>query len=148
MQWGGSHVLMIEPDTNCNNALPTVSLVDGPKQAKVVHQAIRAGLIESAHDCSEGGLLVAAAEMAFGGSLGLELHVVGEVEFEAFCFGETPSRYLLEVSPKNLDEVMSILADVSHAPIGTLNETNQLTIGEFSWSLDDLRTTWMQGMVV
>jgi phosphoribosylformylglycinamidine (FGAM) synthase-like enzyme len=44
-------------------AIPTVDLTAGPATARAVAQLIQDGLVRSAHDCSDGGLLVAVAEM-------------------------------------------------------------------------------------
>ncbi|MDP7007959.1 MAG: phosphoribosylformylglycinamidine synthase subunit PurL, partial [Phycisphaerales bacterium] len=141
---GGSHVLMIDKHAKCNNELPKVSLIDGPRNAQLVFNAIQKGMIASAHDCSEGGILVAAAEMAFGGGLGLEL----QLENESLCFSETPSRYLLEVRPANLDSLQQHFEDVPCEVIGTFNETNMMTLGDASWNIDDLFQTWARGMVI
>lgn len=141
---GGSHVLLVDPDASCDNELPTVSLVDGPRNAKRVFEAIMAGLVTSAHDCSEGGILVAAAEMAFGGELGLDL----KLEDESLCFSETPSRYLLEIHPDNLAQVQQHFDGIPCEVIGTFTESDKLTFGNASWLLEDLCNVWMTGMVM
>ena len=70
---GGSHFALVQ-----NLAGGEVPQVD-PALAKVtfqsMHAAIKAGLVRSCHDLSEGGLAVAAAEMAFAGGLGARLHL-------------------------------------------------------------------------
>ena len=53
--------------------IPLLDLQAGPANAKAVARAIRTSGVCSAHDLSEGGLLVAAAEMGFAGRLGIEL---------------------------------------------------------------------------
>lgn len=143
-EMGGSHLLMVDPNANCDNALPEVSLIDGPHNAKAVHAAIQACVIESAHDCSEGGILVAATEMAFGGSIGLDLQSAQE----SLCFSETPSRYLLEVDPDNLDTLAAVLGETTHEVIGVFNDSNKVTFGDASWLLDDLREAWLSGIVI
>ena len=141
---GGSHVLLIEPNTACDTSLPTVSLVDGPRNASIIYQAIQKGLVKSAHDCSEGGVLVAVSEMAFGGRLGVDL----QFENESLCFSETPSRYVLEVDPTQLEQLTEHLGDVHHEVIGTLNTTSNVTLGEASWTIEELRQAWSGGMVI
>ena len=141
---GGSHVLMIDPEAQCDNTLPTVSLIDGPKNAQLVFKAIQQGLVTSAHDCSEGGILVAAAEMAFGGGIGLELSIPSD----SLCFAESPSRYLLEVEPCNVKQLIQLLSETTCEVIGTFNNTNTLTLGSASWKLEDLMQGWMNGMVI
>ena len=141
---GGSHLLMIDPKAHCDNALPTVSLTDGPRNAKAVHVAIQNGLVTSAHDCSEGGVLLAVAEMAFSGGFGVKM----QLENESLCFSETPSRYLLEVQPDKLEKLHQHFEGIPCEVIGTFNDSNSLSLGEASWNLDDLSKVWMTGMVI
>jgi phosphoribosylformylglycinamidine synthase len=141
---GGSHVLMIDPEAHCDTALPTVSLTDGPRNAKSVFEAMQGGLVVSAHDCSEGGVLLAAVEMAFGGGLGLTL----ELENESLCFAETPSRYLLEVSPNSVEPLQVHFEGIPLEVIGTFNTSNEVTLGDSVWKIDDLFSAWKTGMVI
>jgi phosphoribosylformylglycinamidine synthase len=66
---GGSYLQQISPGHACfrhdPNAreMPRVDLVAGPLAARAIAQAIADGLITSAHDCSDGGMLAAVAEM-------------------------------------------------------------------------------------
>src|SRR5262249_4375121 len=57
--------------------VPRVDLAQAPRIVRAVHQAIRAGLIRSCHDLSEGGLAVALAEMALAGGLGARVALAG-----------------------------------------------------------------------
>ncbi|NJL32402.1 MAG: phosphoribosylformylglycinamidine synthase, partial [Phycisphaerales bacterium] len=112
---GGSHYLQLTGDASLNQRIPQLDLQRGPATAQVVAQLIQAGLVQSAHDCSEGGLLVAAAEMAFAGNLGLDIDLDGlpierELDDTTACFAESPSRYLLEVRPIRLGCPGEILA--------------------------------------
>ena len=125
---GGSHWAAIAGIEERTMVLPTVDLVKGPANARAVAGLIAAGLVTSAHDCSEGGLLVALAEMAFAGNIGVDVdlasvpHQAGVPEPTAFATAccEDPSRYIVEVSKANLAELRRVLtsADVAHAVIG------------------------------
>jgi phosphoribosylformylglycinamidine synthase len=147
-EMGGSHLLMLEPESACNHTLPEVSLKDGPTVAKTIHTAIRSGHVQSAHDCSEGGVLVAAAEMMFGGSLGLMLHVETDMDLASWCFAESPSRYLLEVRQEDLNALRLLLGDTQHAIIGTFDASQTLTLGDHSWAIEELEQAWSKGMVI
>ena len=130
--------------------LPKTDLSAGPANARAVAVLIAAGHVLSAHDCSEGGLLVAAAEMAFAGDVGLELDlssVPGERDAFAAAFSETPSRYLLEVEPSRLDAVRAALsaAGIVHARVGTTISDHMVRAGGCSWSLGDLAAAWRSG---
>ncbi len=62
---------------------------------QAVLNAIRSGLVESAHDISEGGLLVSLLESAFVKGLGFEISTPSELRKDAFLFGEGQSRVVL-----------------------------------------------------
>jgi len=150
---GGSHLQMIDAKSCvANDELSVVDLEAGPRNARAVASLIAEGLVAAAHDCSDGGLLVAAAEMAFAGRVGLDLDVAalpttGDVDDNAKCFAETPSRYLLEVAPENTGDVQSKLqeAGAPFAVIGAFAEHNRLTLGNaVDESLDELRDLWLK----
>ncbi len=101
-----------------------------------VHAAIKAGLVVSAHDISEGGLACAAAEMAFAGRRGASL-TVAERHGVAELFGEGLGRYLLEVAPEAADELLDLIPDAIRA--GWVADDDRLRIGtEVNLSLDDI----------
>ncbi len=125
-----------------------------------VHQAIRKGLVESCHDLSEGGLAVAAAEMAMAGGLGarIELGLVPrdpDVDRDgAVLFSESASRFLIECAPDRLPELGHALAGLPFAKIGVVTEPRardecpELTLVGIkggvvvSATLDNLKTAW------
>ncbi|MGA1400738.1 MAG: AIR synthase-related protein, partial [Phycisphaerales bacterium] len=113
---------------------------------------IAEGLVRSAHDASEGGVLVAAAEMAFAGGLGasIDLDSIGEgLPAIAAAFAETPSRYLHEVAPASLSKISEMLGDLPWRTIGGFDESGLFAIrfggGEASLSIDSLRDAWDSG---
>ena len=114
---GGAHVTELAGGIlpGGSGEIPLLDLQAGPANAKAVARAIRTGGVCSAHDLSEGGLLVAAAEMGFAGRLGIELDlaaVPGDAAHPMVtAFAETPSRYLLEVAPEHVDAVVAALGD-------------------------------------
>ena len=70
---------------------PRVDLVDERLNGNIVRQLIADGAVTAVHDISDGGLLVAVAEMALAGDLGVELDAMDA----PFAFNETQSRYLV-----------------------------------------------------
>lgn len=74
---------------------------------------IQAGLCDTAHDCSEGGLAVALAEMCCAGNLGAEVTLGGQLRPDALLFGEAPSRILIAVAPPQLAVVRARLAEAN-----------------------------------
>ncbi len=97
--------------------------------------AATAGLVKSAHDCSEGGIAVALAECLLQGkaSLGLEASLdafEGREDFRQF--GEDQSRILISTSRKDVERIHDIAESngVSLVSIGTVNDTGMLQIGK------------------
>ena len=90
---------------------------------------IREGLIQSAHDCAEGGLAVALAECCISGPdepLGAMIQLsVGGLRRDALLFGESQSRIVLSVRPERLQQVMTLVkhAGVPAVTIGTVGGT-------------------------
>jgi phosphoribosylformylglycinamidine synthase len=153
---GGSHYLAVTGDAGRNGLIPHVDLRAGPAAARAVAALIAAALVASAHDCSDGGLLVAAAEMAFAGGLGLDLQLdqlpaARELDDLTAAFAETPGRYLLEVEPRRFDAAASALrrAGVPFAQIGAFASHHRLTVrcarhGRLlDAGLDALRAAWL-----
>ncbi|WP_270312490.1 phosphoribosylformylglycinamidine synthase subunit PurL [Vagococcus fluvialis] len=73
-------------------------------------ESIQKGLIESAHDCSEGGLGVALIESCFNNQLGFK----GEFQQEAnYLFAETPSRFVVSIKNENQEEFESLMGNTA-----------------------------------
>jgi phosphoribosylformylglycinamidine synthase II len=118
---GGSHYSSL--DNKYQGEVPKVDLKMAPKIARKVAEAIANGLVVSCHDCSEGGLAVALAEMAFAGGLGIEADLRGLPKAkgcdrtDAQLFSESNSRYIVEVEPKNYN---SFAKQMSNLPFGQI----------------------------
>jgi len=82
-------------------------------------KAIQAGLVESAHDCSDGGLAVTLAESCFSSyrrdAVGCEVNLEGQLSAAALLFSETPSRIVLSVMDANLAQVLEIARELQVA---------------------------------
>ena len=96
-EFGGSELQKLL-DGAISGPAPAIDLAVEQKRQQQLLKAIQTGLVASAHDLSEGGLAVAAAEALFGTGLGAELTVDG-CEVSAL-FSETQSRFLVSVRPK------------------------------------------------
>ncbi len=130
--------------------LPRTDLVAGPANARAVAALIASGAVVSAHDCSEGGALLAVAEMAFAGGVGasIDLHAIGSTHAALVsAFVETPSRYVLETAHDRMAEAVAALerAGVVHAVIGATTAASVLRAGDHSWTLDELAAAWRSG---
>jgi phosphoribosylformylglycinamidine synthase subunit PurSL len=152
-----AHRVAVGPQGHFDLSIPRVDLKQGPINAAAVARLIDEGVAASAHDCSDGGLLVAAAEMAFAGRVGLDLDLAGlptgaHLEPLVACFAETPSRYLLEIRPEKLDRALRLLRDagVPFGQIGTFADHDRLTLRTprdgrlLDEALDDLLAAWRE----
>jgi phosphoribosylformylglycinamidine synthase II len=133
--------------------VPKVRLVHARKTFRAITRAIDLGLVKACHDLSEGGLAVAAAEMAFAGGYGMELRLqkvpVHNVDRNDFIlFSESNSRFLVEVSQKAKQEFEALMKRKAYAEIGTVTKTARLRIYGLSGkiivdaSLEDLQASW------
>ena len=152
----GSHYAMTYSDDSRDLSVPKTDLHDGPCHAAIVAGLIHHSKVVSAHDCSDGGLLAAATEMAFAGEIGLDMDLsavpaLGQIDDVAAAFAETPSRYLLEVTPEHLDEVVRLLRDkqIPFGEVGRFNDSDKLTVRSsdagqlLEQSLTELKAAWM-----
>lgn len=88
-----------------------------------VQELIRQGIVRAAHDCSEGGLFVTLCEMGFPKSLGFHLeNIPANIRKDAFLFGESASRIVLCISPKNEDKLVQLLGSTPHAKLGIVTD--------------------------
>lgn len=141
------------PDTS----VPQVDISSAYDTMKALGAAIRKGLVCSCHDLSEGGLAVALAEMAIAGALGIRVHlsdlppqdVERPVDNIVRLFSESPSRFIVEVTPKDWEAFeqhmrSNRVGDVKH--IGEVTNTGYLDIFDrdelIYLSLTELQETW------
>ena len=116
------------------NSVPKVN----PRLAKELMDrlstATAKGLVRACHDCSDGGIGVALAEMAFAGGLGATINLkrvpLGEpIDRDDFIlFSESNSRFLVEVAPENKDEFEKIMDGVSLSNIGQVTAAEVVEI--------------------
>ena len=147
---GGSHFSLV--NNLEGGAVPTVDSEKAPQIFAALHEAISEGLIESCHDLSEGGLAVAAAEMAFAGDLGATLDLsdlassTGLPE-ASLLFSESNTRFLIEVAAENVEAVSSKIGASLVSDLGEVTESRSFTVNSragtiLAEDIDVLRTTW------
>ncbi len=127
--FGGSHF-----DTTMDEPIPHVSEIT-PQVYKALHNAINAGIIRSAHDLSEGGLAVAAAEMCIGGRLGLDITPPLSTRD---LFGETTGCLLVEVSPADITHFEETFKDLPHKKLGQVISDPVLKLNKTTIPVEDL----------
>ena len=147
---GGSEYLALERDL-VRGTPPWIDLSVEIQVQRVCLQAIREGIVRSAHDVSEGGLAVALAEACMSGpgeALGAEIEMEAAIRPDAWLFGESQSRVVLSVRRKHLSRVRE-LARVADVPCATIGEVRgrRLRIGTLiDVSTADLRHAWADAL--
>jgi phosphoribosylformylglycinamidine synthase II len=107
---------------------------DAVETMRALHEAIRAGLVRACHDLSEGGLAVAAAEMAFAGRLGLELDLTNQLRTadvntdDVALFSESSARFLAEVAPEDAAAFKKVLTGQPVACLGQVTKDMALRV--------------------
>jgi phosphoribosylformylglycinamidine synthase subunit PurSL len=118
---------------------------------------IQAGLANAAHDCSDGGLAAAVAEMAFAGGFGLDLDlahlpVEGITALDRALFSESQSRLVVTVPAQHLPAALAKLAGVPHAVIGHVIPEAEVRVrgfgGAFTAGLGALKAAWQAPLQV
>ncbi|MCF8054133.1 MAG: phosphoribosylformylglycinamidine synthase [Deltaproteobacteria bacterium] len=115
------------------NKVPVVNATKAKKMYNALHGAISAGLVASAHDCSDGGLAVALAESVFAGGLGANIYLTAVPQLvalpeEALLFSESASRFVISVAPENKDRFEVALQGCSFGEVGVVTEEKMLQI--------------------
>ncbi len=116
-----------------HNYPPPQPVKNGLERLRAMHQAITAGLIQACHDCSEGGLGVALAEMCLAGRLGAEVNVTltpgaATLTDTERLFSESAGRFVVEVRPQDAAAFETVLKDTPHARIGQVSAQPILSV--------------------
>lgn len=122
-------------------APPCVDLGLERKHGDAVRGLIEQGRVSSVHDVSDGGVLVAVAEMAMAGQLGAEL-VIPQTELPAFAywFGEDQGRYVISLAADDVSDVLAYLQEnsISAEQIGMVGGDKLSISGQDDCSLEQL----------
>jgi phosphoribosylformylglycinamidine synthase len=115
------------------NKVPSVEPRKAKKSFDALIKAMDKGLVKACHDCSEGGIGVAAAEMAFAGELGLRIDLKkvptsGLERNDKILFSESNSRFLVEVDKNKQDEFERIMGGNIFAKIGEVTTDKKLVV--------------------
>ncbi|WP_411702069.1 phosphoribosylformylglycinamidine synthase subunit PurL [Corynebacterium sp. LaCa101] len=152
-EFGGSIWQQVSADTSDASSLnglpPQVDMANEKRLAEFFHGN---ELLTAAHDLSEGGLAVAAFEMAkrasatadgAGLGLNLDLSAVHEDEFVA-AFSESASRVLVATTADRAEQVLACAGElgIPAAIVGETTETGALTLGGESVAISQLVAAW------
>ncbi|MBU1998933.1 MAG: phosphoribosylformylglycinamidine synthase, partial [Candidatus Omnitrophica bacterium] len=130
---GGSHYYKLF--NALGNCCPKVYPAVAKKVFQALNKAVRCGYIRAMHDCSEGGLGVAAAELCFAGGLGMNLSLSGVPYVDTPCisrlapvkredlilFSESNSRFIVEIERKNRKAFEKMLKGLPFGLLGCVS---------------------------
>ncbi len=153
---GGSHYLRVE-GLATGNDVPPVDLQANLKTMQALQKAIEGKVVRSCHDLSEGGLAVAAAEMAFAGGLGVEISLAGVPVAQGFpegnkplacvakLFGEAAGRFLVEVEPKNATKFEQLFIGLPCARIGSITDSGCVIVNQcINVAIKEAKSAWQK----
>ena len=151
--WLGQSLYLREVAGREEGAPPPVDLEAERRNGDFVRARILAGQVAACHDCSDGGLLVAVAEMALAGDVGACLAPLpGDVPAHEFWFGEDQARYVVAVADA---AAFMLAADAGGVPVARLGSAmgGRIALGDGAFvTLEALRAAherffpaWMDG---
>jgi phosphoribosylformylglycinamidine synthase len=126
------------------------------KTSDLVREMVRSGLVDTAHDVSGGGEIVAVAEMALAGGLGIE-YEEGELErmtagqgggrADVALFGESGDTFLVAVPEERWEELQDALTQAAgYDQVGTVGG-DSIKVGEaIDLKLSDLKQAYEQDL--
>jgi phosphoribosylformylglycinamidine synthase subunit PurL len=139
--WLGQSLYLRDVCGREEGAPPPVDLAAERLHGGFVRSMIMEGAASAAHDVSDGGLLVALAEMAMASGIGAVLEAPQGVAAHAFWFGEDQGRYVMTVRSDAVADVIR-LAELGLVPIRRLGATGGRVLaiaGERPLPIEDLK---------
>jgi phosphoribosylformylglycinamidine synthase len=136
-EWAGVHGLR-------DGTPPVADLADAHALHDVVAALVSDRIVDGVHDCSDGGLAVALAEMAIAGECGARVDLGTELVPAVAWFSESASRVVLSVAPDQVTEVLgrAAAAGVPAADIGVAHGDRLVAAGAFDVALADATDVW------
>jgi phosphoribosylformylglycinamidine synthase II len=139
--WLGQSLYLREILGREQGAPPPVDLVTERRHGDFVRNLIANGRLTAVHDISDGGLLVAIAEMAMAGNIGAALDAASGIPAHAFWFGEDQARYAVTLRDEDVDDVLerARTAGVSALRLGATGGDALTLLGEPPIRLETLK---------
>jgi phosphoribosylformylglycinamidine synthase len=149
----GASLYLREIEGREEGAPPPVDLAAERRNGDFVRAQIQAGRIGACHDLSDGGLLVALAEMAMAGGVGAEIApppLGAELPLHGFLFGEDQARYVLTTGEPVTVLAAAAAAGVAALPLGTTGGAALTVRGAGAISTGELKRVneaWLPGFM-
>jgi phosphoribosylformylglycinamidine synthase len=126
--WLGASLYLREIEGREEGAPPPLDLASEKRTGDLVRSLIRDGAVTACHDVSDGGLMVAVAEMALAaGGLGAEVDAP-DGPLHAWAFGEDQGRYVVTTTDAGSLLARATEAGVAATAIGTTTQSGELTL--------------------
>ena len=148
-EMGGSEYLALKG--RLGSKVPKVDAAQARELYEKLSDAIANGLVESCHDCSDGGLGVTLAETAFAGGYGMDLDI-GPLGLESdvvALFSESQSRFVATVAPTAVEDFEKALSGAAVTRLGVVTEEGTFRLkGNHGQRIDlpiaDLKEAWQE----
>ncbi|WP_440923186.1 phosphoribosylformylglycinamidine synthase subunit PurL [Candidatus Pelagibacter sp.] len=133
-----------------NGPPPEVNLFNEKNNGLTLLNLIEKNFIKSAHDVSLGGIITAISKMCLKGKKGIQIKkpkfLINEIEY---FFAEDQGRYLIEINPKDFNEVSKILDknSVHYDEIGKIIDKDMIIDQKTKLTIDELKsynTNWLE----
>jgi len=125
-EFAGSHLDLLQGEPPNPGVAPAPD-PDAASRYRHLHSATQAGLVESCHDLSEGGLAIALAEMCIGGRLGAAIDTLPHDDLATALFSESSGRLIVEVAARSVPAFMKVMND-RVLRIGEVSDSQQLCL--------------------
>ncbi|OLO26440.1 phosphoribosylformylglycinamidine synthase II [Alkalihalophilus pseudofirmus] len=140
-EFGGSELQKLV-EGRISGKAPVIDLEEEKQRQQQLLQAIRSGLVQSAHDIAEGGLGVAVAESMIDGEVGASVKIGEDVITELYA--ESQSRFVVTVKKENqaqFEQIVDakVIGEVTNDKVLTINSNNQVL---FTATQEELATAW------
>ncbi|MCZ6768739.1 MAG: phosphoribosylformylglycinamidine synthase subunit PurL [Acidobacteria bacterium] len=110
---------------------PAIDLAQEKALQEGLLDLIDQGLIESAHDVSQGGLVLALAECCFARKFGLHIEVSTALRPDHYLFSEAPSRIVVSVKKERESKFLEGVSGLSVSKLGeVMNQSFQVSVNE------------------
>jgi phosphoribosylformylglycinamidine synthase len=153
--WLGQSLYLRDICEREEGAPPPVDLEAERRNGDLVRSLIRDGAVSAVHDVSDGGVLVALAEMAIAGGIGAALEPAPQAA-HAFWFGEDQARYVVTVPMREADRIAERIraAGASVRPLGitggdtlTVKPDGPILVGRLRETFEGWFPAYMSGGV-
>jgi len=133
---------------------PSINLFNEKNIGETVLKLIDQNLIDTCHDVSLGGILIAISKMCIKGKKGIKINPIkGLINKFEYFFGEDQGRFVIELTEKNLEKVKLILEknSIHYDEIGTVDKSKIIFDNKINLFVDDLEKenkTWLRKYMV